>query len=242
MFRPVCYPQGMPRAPRLAQGGYVYHLLNRAIGRTTLFAEDEDYGRFVEALRDAREAIGIRLCTWCAMPNHWHLVVWPERDDQVVPFMTRLTQLHTRRHHAAYGTAGHGPLYQGRYRSFLVQADEHFLTLARYVERNPIRAGLVATASEWPWSAASGNVRLKRGEWPVPRPRNWQAFVNRAETAAELERLRLSSVRGRPYGADAWVEQIVDRHQLMSTMRSIGRPRRTPAKESPSALGRDEPA
>lgn len=216
----------MPRAARTDAPGQVHHLLNRAVGGAVLFHGDEDYLRFVEVLREAREASGIRLCTWCVMPSHWHMVVWPDEAGQVGVFATRLAHLHAVRHRFAHKTVGHGPIYQGRYKSFLVQNDTHFLTLARYVERNPVRAGLAVTAGAWPWSAAADKPLVKRDTWPVPRPRNWKSFLAQAEPAAELERLRVSVARGRPFGSDAWVAQAVDRLKLHATVRPRGRPRR----------------
>src|SRR2546423_15295545 len=87
------------------------------------------------------------------MPNHWHLVLKPERDRELSRFVGRLTLTHTQRWHAYRGTAGSGHLYQGRFKAFPVEADDHFLTLCRYVERNAFRAGLVGPAAQWPWGS-----------------------------------------------------------------------------------------
>ena len=89
----------------------------------------------------------MRLLAWCLMPNHWHLVLWPRADGDLGRFVRRLTQRHTQAWHRRHGTRGQGHLYQGRYKAFLVQDDAHLLTVCRYVERNPLRAGLVAAAA-----------------------------------------------------------------------------------------------
>src|SRR3954468_23181959 len=87
------------------------------------------------------------------MPNHWHLIVWPRQDGELSRFVGWLTLTHTQRWHAHRHSAGAGHLYQGRFKSFPVQDDEHLYTLARYVERNGLRAGLTTHAERWRWSS-----------------------------------------------------------------------------------------
>ena len=222
----------MPRAARLAIGGLIYHVLNRAAGRQRIFTEAADYAAFERILTAAQERMGMRILAYCIMPNHWHLVLWPSADGAMPRFMARVTQIHTQRWHAHNGSTGTGPLYQGRYKAFPVQADAHFLTLCRYVERNPLRAGLVQRAEDWRWSSmtrrgtATGGIEI--ASWPVPRPSDWLEWVNQPQTAAELAALRRSVVRGRPYGWDSWVEGRARRLRLDSTLRPRGRPRKSP--------------
>ncbi len=219
----------MGRPLRVDLGGYVYHALNRASARATMFEGHDDYRRFEQVLDEARARTGMRILAYCLMPNHWHLVLWPEADGTLSRFMTWLTLTHTQRWHARRGSAGAGHLYQGRYKSFLVQADEHLLTVCRYVERNPWRAGLVRRAEAWRWGSL---WRRERGhglellsDWPIARPDDWRRFVNRAETAADLETLRASTQRGRPFGAVPWRDDLVRRFALGSTLRPRGRPK-----------------
>ena len=121
-------------------------------------------------------------------------------------------------------------MYQGRFKSFPVQADDHFLTLCRYVERNALRANLVARAEQWRWSSlwhrchATGVPWLH--EWPVPAPEGWVDKVNQAETAGELAALRGSVVRGAPYGDELWQAQTAKALGLESALRRPGRPRK----------------
>src|SRR5262249_23193729 len=99
------------------------------------------------------EEVPTRLLAFCLMPNHWHLVLWPEQDGELSRYLHRVTMTPTQRWHAHHHTTGTGPLYQGRFKSFPVQADEHLLTVCRYVERNPLGAGLVRRAEHWRWSS-----------------------------------------------------------------------------------------
>lgn len=216
----------------MAMGGYVYHVLNRGVGRMTLFEDDEDYAAFERVMLRTFERFPIRVLSYCLMPNHWHMLVWPRKDDELSQFMRLLTVTHTQRWHAHHHSAGTGPVYQGRYKSFPVQSDEHFLTAARYVERNAQRAKLVKRAEQWRWCRL--HARRDRGsqmkpllaKWPVDRPRNWVQRVNRPESEAELAALRMSGERGRPFGGERWVQRTAAALSLETTLRPRGRPRK----------------
>src|SRR5688572_16557667 len=133
----------MPRSPRASIGGVIYHVLNRGNAGIKLFKKDADYQLFDSALEEAVEMTGMRVLCYCLMPDHWHLVLWPRRDGELSEFMRWLTVTHTRRWHAAAGTSGSGHLYQGRFKSFPVQADAQSLVpVIRFVESNPVRSGL----------------------------------------------------------------------------------------------------
>jgi len=216
-------------------GGLVYHVLNRAAGRATLFERDADYEAFEHVLEQACNRCGVRMLCYCVMPNHWHLVLWPRRDGELSEYMRWLTVTHTQRWHANHDTAGTGPLYQGRFKSFPVQDDHHLLRVCRYVERNALRAGLVQRAEAWPWcslmrrrqaKAGGGAMLLSPDQWPVAPPRNWVAAVNAAESGEELEALRTSVHRGTPYGHANWQRRMASRLGLESTIRPRGRPRK----------------
>ena len=225
----------MPRHPRIAQPGFAYHVLNRAVGRARLFRSDKDYAAFEAALLEARQRLGTPLLAWCVLPNHWHLVVCPRKVGELSEFVRWLTVTHTQRWHASHRTSGTGPLYQGRFKSFPIEKDDHLLMVLRYVERNPLRANLVAGAEDWRWSSLPKRSRAERGEapdaGPIALPKNWTSFVNRAETDAELERLRRSVVRGAPFGDVEWQRRTAKRLGLQSTLNPRGRPRIRPNAE-----------
>ena len=121
----------MPRRARNAPGGFVYHVLNRAVARLPLFAKDGDYDAFERVLAEAMHEHPTRLLAYCIMPNHWHLVLWPAKDGELTAFVRWLTHTHTMRWHAHYHTAGTGHLYQGRFKSFPIEADDHLYTVLR---------------------------------------------------------------------------------------------------------------
>jgi REP-associated tyrosine transposase len=221
----------MPRRPRLATGGLAYHVVNRRVGRLPLFEKPADYLAFENILREAHERTGVRISAYCLMPNHWHLLLWPREDGELSEVMRWITVTHTQRWHAHRHSAGTGPVYQGRFKSFPVQTNEHFVTVARYVERNARRANLVPRAEEWRWSSLFQYVH--RGirffdvinRWPVERPKDWVCFVNDHEKDSELEDLRSAAQRGRPFGAEDWMLETAKRLGLISSLNPRGRPK-----------------
>lgn len=221
----------MPRRARVSTGGLAYHVLNRRVGRLRLFEKPADYQAFEKILHEAHERAGIRIAAYCLMPNHWHLLLWPRDDGELSEVMRWITVTHTQRWHSHRQSSGTGPVYQGRFKSFPVQTDEHFLTVARYVERNALRAKLVKRAEQWQWSSlwrwAQADPKLVAflSDWPVERPRQWVRWVNEPEDRAELEALRCSAQRGRPFGSDRWVSRMAKRLGLESTLRARGRPK-----------------
>jgi putative transposase len=238
----------MPRRLRIADGGLVYHVLNRAVGRGRIFEDADDYLAMERVIERTWTLLPLRIISYCLMPNHWHWVLWPKDDGQLSQFMRLLTVTHTQRWHAHHHSAGTGPLYQGRFKSFPIQADEHFLTVCRYVERNALRAKLVESAQDWPWSSLAKRMGpepppwlLPMAKWPVDAPANWLQWVNRAQTAAELQALRTCVKRSRPYGTPRWQERAARRLALESTLRPRGRPRVRPIKDSrPNTVRHDD--
>jgi putative transposase len=217
----------------------VYHALNRAVARLPLFQKDGDYAAFERVLAEALEECPTRLLAYCFMPNHWHLVLWPQADEELSAFLRWLTHTHSMRWHAHYHTQGTGHLYQGRFKAFPVAADEHLYTVLRYVERNPLRAGLVRRAEYWRWSSlwrrqhADAQPPLALHRWPVAEPEDWREWVQQPQTEAELEAVRHAVARSCPFGSAAWQKRTARRLGLAFTLRPRGRPRKASTGPSP---------
>jgi putative transposase len=220
----------MPRRHRAGTAGIPHHVLNRACRRDALFVTDADYNAFMDVLVEAKKRFAMRIAVFAVMRNHWHLILWPDEDLQLSRFMHWLTGTHTQRWHAAHHTEGTGPLYQGRFKAFPIQSDEHFLVAARYVERNPVRAGLVARVQDWRWSSAwyrSNNcVPELLDPWPTPQPEDWLSLVNDVQNQIHLSRVRESVKRGRPFGDPVWSQRVAAALDLEHTFHPQGRPRR----------------
>ena len=143
----------MGRPKRAADGGLVYHVLNRSNAKMPIFKKEADYEAFERVLEEAVERSETRLLAYCVLRTHWHLVVWPREDGELSRFTGWLTLTHTQRWHAHRHSTGTGHVYQGRFKSFPVQEDEHFYAVCRYVERNALRANLVTRAEDWRWNS-----------------------------------------------------------------------------------------
>jgi len=210
----------------------VFHVLNRGVGKNKLFFNDQDFLAFERIIADTLEKRPIRILSYCLMPNHWHFVLWPEKDDDLGRFMQRLTVTHVTRWQKNYNMVGYGHVYQSRFKSFPVETDEYFYQVNRYVERNALRANLAARAEQWPygslWIREHGTAEHREllSRWPLSIPRNWLEYVHEPVSDAELAALRRSVVRGTPYGNTAWVESTARKLGLEATLRKPGRPKK----------------
>lgn len=198
-----------------------------------LFDDEGDYDAFEKVLAEAVERSETRLLTYCLMPNHWHLLVWPRADGELSRFMGWLTLTHTQRWHAHRHSVGYGHVYQGRFKSFPIEEDDHLYAVARYVERNALRANFVRRAEEWCWCGLYRWLHGKAADkpslasWPVARKAGWLEYVNRPQTEADLTAIRRSVERGCPFGSESWSDRAIRRLGLESTIRARGRPRKS---------------
>ena len=222
----------MGRSPRSATGNMVYHVINRANQRARIFNKEKDYEAFENVLLEAKENYPMRILSYCIMPNHWHFVLYPQNGKDLSRFMQWITLTHTQRWHAHHNSIGYGHLYQGRFKSFPVQKDEHFLQVMRYVERNALRANLASRAQDWRWSSAwvreYGSPEQKQilSPWPVVKPDDYETWLNATQPHEEeqLMDIRTAVNRGNPYGKESWVDKTIKRLGLESTVRPRGRP------------------
>ncbi len=222
----------MPRPVRISAAGGCYHVLNRGNGRAKVFRKEEDYAAFLRLIGDACERVPMRVLAYCLMPNHFHLALQPFGKGDLSRWMQWLTTAHVRRYHRHYHSSGH--VWQDRYKSFPIEADDHLTLVLRYIERNPLRANLVERAQDWSWSSLRWWRRRDRPDYlsdgPMDRPSDWVRCVDRPETDAELEAVRKSFNRSAPFGAKAWQARAATRLGLQSTLRPRGRQRKTKIK------------
>lgn len=207
----------------------MYHVINRANGRLRLFRKPRDFQAFYDVLSLAMARHPTRLLGWCVMGNHWHFVAWPREDGELSRFFGYLGLTHATRWQVAHQAVGTGRVYHGRFKNFMIEQDASLAGVLRYVERSPLRAGLVKRAQDWPWSSlharlrGPAEIRQLLSEWPIEMPPDWVRKVNRPQSAAEEEAIARSILRGRPLGSDAWVQATASRYDLFSTLRPRGR-------------------
>jgi len=218
----------MPRTARASRADVVYHVINRGNDRAKIFHKPADYQAFLTLLQQACDRLPMRVLAACLMPNHFHLILRPHRDGDLSRFMQWLLTSHVRRYHRHRGGSGH--VWQGRFKAFPIQQNRHLLIAIRYVERNPLRANLVKSAADWPFSTAAMRSHKSRPKWladpPVPLPHNWPALLDRPQTPSEERALRQSLARNAPFGDPQWQQRTARRLGLESSLRPRGRPRK----------------
>ncbi len=226
----------MPRTARASKGGICYHVMNRGNGPGRVFEHRGDYGAFVDLMDQACARTPMRILAYCVMPTHFHFALRPFEDGDLSRWMHWLMTTHVRRYHKFHGTFGH--LWAGRYKAPPVQDGAHLLTVVRYIERNPLRAGLVEHAEDWPWCSLwtrlTGVGTPALADPPVRLPPDWLDFVKTPLTDKELAAVRLSARRNRPYGDDPWVLEKAAALGLESSLRRRGRPFARKPTEVPS--------
>ena len=230
----------MPRTARASAGGLCYHVLNRGNAGSEVFHEPRDYADYIELLCEEVETRNVRLLAYCLLPDHFHMVFWPRKDGDLSRWMQWLSTTHVRRYHGQHQTSGH--IWEGRFRAFPIQPDEHLLTVLRFVEQNPLwlkelkaaQARAVALVVGRQESDRRGAGRAgtspDRSRARAPRPGTGCSRSSSRLTAEELAMVRHSIIRGTPFGDPKWVQRIVAKLGLESTVRPRGRPRKTPVE------------
>src|SRR6187399_1466716 len=177
----------MPRTARAIVAEQCYQVLNRGNLKAQVFHEAADYEQFLALIARAQQRRELPILAACLMPNHVHLVVRPHLAKDIAHWMHWVFTTHVRWYHAKY--SGSGRVWQGRFKAFIVQEDQHLLTLMRYVERNALRAKLVERAEGWRWGSLYRRVHGTPEQkdllapWPVALPKDWAALVNKPQSA-----------------------------------------------------------
>jgi putative transposase len=231
----------MARRPRLTDDGLVYHAINRGNNRAEVFTDDGDHEAFLESLRAAKDRYPFALYGYCLLTDHFHLLIRPGRGESISRILQSVTVAHTWRYHKRHRSSGH--VWQGRFKSPVIQDDGHLLVVLRYIEANPIRAGIVADPGDYRWSSYGqhglglADALLdpfreweRLGPTDPERRRRWRLKVRGRQKLDELTAVRDSLRTGRPLGTDAWVQGIAARLGIDLTPRPRGRPRKDGGK------------
>jgi len=219
----------MARIARVVVPGYPHHVIQRGNRRLPTFFSDDDYRAYLALMAEQCAEHGLAVWAWCLMPNHVHLVAVPRTADALADAIGEAHRRYTRHINSRKGWRGY--LWQGRFGSFVMQR-RHALAAVRYVERNPVRAGLVRRAWRWPWSSAAAHVEgrgdalIAPGGPLVAKVRDWRAFLCTADDEATLEALRLHGRTGRPLGDKAFVRRLERRLDRRLLPGLPGRPRK----------------
>lgn len=179
----------MGRPRRFAQKGFAYHVVNRGVQRQTLFDGDSEYQYFQSLMARAHVRVPMRTVAYCLMSNHWHLVLWPQNDNALSAYSHWLSGVHARYFNRTRGLKGH--VYQNRFYSVPIADERHLWTIIRYVESNPVRAGIVPRAEQWPWSSLRSVKGIRLAQFK--RPANWLDLL--AECTPDLQHTVPGTVR-----------------------------------------------
>jgi putative transposase len=232
----------MGRQPRPVADGLLYHALNRGNNRHAVFFGSDDFETFLHSLRQTQLRYPFFLFAYCLMNNHFHLLLQPENGQSISRIMQSLTVAHTWHYHRAYQSVGH--VWQGRFRSPVIQDDGHALTVMRYIEANPLRAGMVTDLADWSWSSYGAHGLGKPnpmltvlpcwetlGATEPQRQQFWRRWVHQPLSEHELAALRRAVTSGRPFGEAAWVARTIGQLRLRFSERRRGRPRKQPSAD-----------
>jgi putative transposase len=194
----------MPYLARRDQliGALVYHVFNRGNGKREIFHAPRDYERFKEILVRYSTAFGIRLFHWALMPNHYHLLMQLNEPERLSAVMAGIARSYVFYHHTTHRTVGH--LWQGRFKSQPIERDTYLLACGRYIERNPVEAGIVAAAEEYPNSSASYYVSGRADGLTHPDP----LFPSFAEDLADRRKNYKEFLSGHNPEEDRFFENL----------------------------------
>ena len=219
----------MPRPLRPIEEGLTYHVIDRGNSRQDVFHKDADFEAFLKALADLKQRKPFQLYGYCLLNNHFHLLLRP-LEGTVSRIMQSLLVSHTQRYHKHYRSGGH--VWQGRFKSPVIQNDEHLLTVLRYIEANPLRAKIVKRAEDYRWSSYRTHGLGEADElvdrlilfdqlspYAAVRQRLWAKKVHRPIEEQTLAAIRRSSATGLPYGGDGWVQSLARKLNLDLTIR-----------------------
>ena len=221
----------MLRVGRVVIPGCGHHVTQRGNNRQDIFFVATTAGRIWTscASRRASTACGSRIEGYCLMTNHVHLLARPERPQSLAKAVGRTHWLYSQQINRLHGRSGH--LWQNRFYSCALDEGHYWQALA-YVERNPVRAGLVGAAWQWPWSSAGAHVGQdeRRGLldlsawWSQQSPAGWRETLGAGMDQAHLSAMRLATARGRPPGSDTWLSRLETSLNRRLRPRPVGRP------------------
>ena len=196
---------------RAVASGLPHHVTQRGNRRQQTFFNKEDYQSYLELMAEWCGVRQVDIWAYCLMPNHIHLIAIPKEKESLTLAIGEAHRRYTRRINFREGWRGH--LWQGRFSSFIMD-ENHLLACTKYIEMNPVRAGLVKKARDWPWSSAKAHIRGQDDLLVKVKPllemteKNWSKFLTDYPEEAEIELLKKHERTGRPLGSQVFVKKV----------------------------------
>jgi putative transposase len=234
----------MARLPRLTVPGYPHHLIQRGNNRQPIFAADGDYETLLSMLEENAPRLQVEVHAYVLMTNHFHLLATPAVQDGLPLLMQAVGRGYVRYFNQRQGRTG--TLWEGRYRSTLIEADRHLLACMAYMDLNPVRAGIAPSPRDYPWSSHRHYVGLRNEKLVTPHPLYWSLgntpfareaayaeLVDAGVSDQQRQALTDSALRGWALGSPDYVADLQRRTERRVARRKPGRPPSPPRKPVP---------
>lgn len=225
----------MARLPRLTVPGYPHHVIQRGNNRQAIFDSRANYEDLLGLLAENARKTGVAIHSYVLMSNHFHLLVTPQADDSLPQMMQAVGRRYVRHFNDAMGRSG--TLWEGRYKSTLIQTDRYLLACMAYIDLNPVRAGLVAEPGDYPWSSYGHYTGVRSDKLITPHPLIWELgntpfarevayaeLVRAGITAEQQGDLTRSALKGWALGEPDFVADLQKRTERRVSKASAGRP------------------
>jgi len=219
----------MPRIARIIAAGYPHHITQRGNNRATVFFDDEDRQTYLKLLAGFAQKYHLSLWAYCLMDNHIHLLAVPESEIALSRGIGLTNLLYTQHLNRKLNRSGR--VWQNRFFSCVVETDKYLWAVARYIERNPLKAGLAENAESYRWSSAKAHLTgmrdplLDTTTWLSPQEQpTYAEFVREQDEEAD-EAIRRATKTGRPFGTEQFIDHLEFRLSKALRPGKPGRPR-----------------
>lgn len=230
----------MARLPRLIVPNQPHHVIQRGNDRQLIFREDEDYGRFLGWLKDSARFYQVAIHAYVLLPNQMHLLATPKDNEGLAQMMQKLGRFYVPWFNSKYGRTG--GLFEGRFRTSLVEPDRYFLSCSRYIELSPVRAGLAPAALDYRWSSHAHHAGVRPdalvndhalywalGNTPFQREAAYLELVQQGASPEEIAAIETAVHKGQPLGSDAFKAELERKTKRQILPAKRGRPFKKPA-------------
>ncbi len=222
----------MPRIARIVYAGYPHHIVQRGNNKQTVFFDDEDRQEYLRFLNKYTDECGCKLNSYCLMKNHIHLLLNPQHKNSLSKTMQKLSLRYTQYINKTYKRTGR--LWECRFHSCVVEKEAYLWSVCRYIERNPVRTGIVKEPIQYKWSSAKANTtfdhqnKLVEPIWKGYLERDeYSKFLNQSDDKDEIERIRKSTFSGIPTGSEKFIQHIAKELGISLKRRKKGRPKKS---------------
>ena len=225
----------MARLPRLTLSGYPHHIIQRGNNRQTIFTDPQDFEAMLALLRENAQKFGVAVHSYVLMDNHFHLLATPSTAEALPLMMQAVGRSYVRRFNQRHGRSG--TLWEGRYRSTLIETERYLLACMVYIDLNPVRAGIVTEPGAWRWSSHAHYLGQQHdalvtphalvwelGNTPFAREAAYKTLVDAGIGSSQQTALTTATLSGWALGGEDFVEALQKKSSRRITKSQAGRP------------------